>query len=245
MPRSRSLVFGLLGLAGALLAQQAGAQDAEAGERVFRKCQSCHMVGEGAKNRVGPVLTGVIGRKAGSFEDYRYGKSMTQAGEAGLVWDEEALFEYLAGPQDFLQDYLGDDGARAKMRFRLRNEEDRRDVIAYLASFSPQDADTEDEQAQLGSAPARKTAQNTLCVRNADEHQLFFAVEADGAERRTGYLEAGGVLCTTSQPGQSGMVSVFEEADALEGCSRLAPVGTTEVMLRYVDFDRCFWSSNT
>ena len=59
--------------------------DAANGEKVFKKCMSCHMVGEGAKNKVGPVLNGVFGTVAGTSEGYKYGKSLVAAGEAGLV----------------------------------------------------------------------------------------------------------------------------------------------------------------
>lgn len=57
--------------------------DAANGETLFRKCAACHQVGEDARNRVGPVLTDVVDRAAGTYEDYRYGGSMTAAGEAG------------------------------------------------------------------------------------------------------------------------------------------------------------------
>ena len=57
-------------------------QSAEDGEKVFKKCKSCHQVGVGAKNKTGPILTGVIGRPAGSIEGYKYSKSMAAAGAA-------------------------------------------------------------------------------------------------------------------------------------------------------------------
>jgi len=229
-----------------LAAAGAQAQDAESGEKVFRNCKSCHMVGDGAKNRVGPILTGVVGRPAGSVEGFRYGDSMLAAGEAGLVWDEDRLFDYLASPKEFLRDYLDDDSARAKMTFRLKDEQDRRDVIAYLATFSaPGDeakADAPDGQVATGEID---TAANALCVRNRNTHAHFFAVEARTGARRTGALSPGERLCTEAARGATGVVSVFESENAFEGCSRLVKAGTTEDMLKYVDFDRCFWSSNS
>ncbi|RBI77209.1 hypothetical protein DQW77_01905 [Roseovarius sp. TE539] len=243
----RKWVIGLgIAMAGPAMAADDGAGDATAGERTFKRCSACHQVGEGASNRVGPVLSGVIGRQAGSYEGYRYGDDMIAAGEAGLVWSEDALFEYLAGPRDFLRAYLDDPGAKAKMRFRLKDAQDRRDVIAYLATFSDAPAAAEEEQASAGvAAPEAQTAETRLCVRNRNTHEHFFAVEADGAERRTGFLAPGEKLCIEGAPGATGTVSVYEEADGFEGCSRLVPVGKTEDMLKYVDFDRCFWSSNT
>lgn len=86
----------------------------------------------------------------------------------------------------------------------------------------------------------------TLCLRNDSGQSYLFAVEAPGAERRVQEVLAGESLCVTgAKAGATGVVSVFEEMDALEGCSRLVPVGQTEAMIRYVDFDRCFWGSNS
>ena len=114
----------------------AQAQDAIVGEDIFRKCASCHQIGDGAKNRVGPVLTNIIGRPAGSFAGYKYGKSILKAGEAGLIWTPENIFEYLASPKNFLRTFLDDPRAKAKMTFSLPVEQARTDVIAYLSSFS-------------------------------------------------------------------------------------------------------------
>ena len=120
------------------------AGDAEKGERVFRKCATCHAVGEGARNKVGPVLNILIGRAAGTGEGYRYSKINTQAGEAGLVWTAENIAAYLPEPQKFLSDFIKEAGGkpsgRTKMSYRLRKEEEVADVIAYLATFSPEAA---------------------------------------------------------------------------------------------------------
>lgn len=94
-------------------------------------------------------------------------------------------------------------------------------------------------------APEIETATNALCVRNLDQSAHFFAVETSSADRRTGTLPPGERLCITASEGETGLVQVFESADSLEGCSRLVLVGQTEDMLKYVDFDRCFWGSNT
>ncbi len=99
--------------------------DADAGEKVFRKCQACHMVGEDAKNRVGPILTGVVGRPAASVEDFKYSDAMQEAGANGLVWTPDELDAYLENPREHVPGN--------KMTFAgLRKEEDRADVIAYI-----------------------------------------------------------------------------------------------------------------
>lgn len=104
---------------------------AAAGEKVFRKCQACHQVGEDAKDRAGPVLNGIIGRQAGSSESFasKFSSAITSAGEGGLVWTEEELDAFLTKPREYLKG--------TKMSFAgLRKEDEREAVIAYLATFS-------------------------------------------------------------------------------------------------------------
>lgn len=114
-------------LASVSIAQADG--DAEAGEKVFKKCKACHAVGEDAKNKVGPVLNNLIGREGGSIEGFKYSKALLAKKEEGLVWDEESLDAYLTKPKDFIP--------KGKMAFAgLKKEEDRENVIAYLKTFS-------------------------------------------------------------------------------------------------------------
>ncbi len=118
--------------------------DAEAGESEFRACKSCHMIqnAEGEDivrgGRTGPNLWGVVGRTAGSYEDFRYSSAMEDAGEAGLVWDEETFVAYVQDPTGYLREYLDDSSARGKMSYKVRNEEDAINIWAYLASVSPE-----------------------------------------------------------------------------------------------------------
>lgn len=99
--------------------------DAAAGQRVFNQCSACHTINQGGPNRVGPNLHGVIGRKAGSVEGFRYSGPMKQKGEEGLVWTEESLHPYLRNPREVvpgtIMAYPG-----------LRNEKQLNDLIAYL-----------------------------------------------------------------------------------------------------------------
>jgi len=112
--------------------------DAAAGEDTFKKCKSCHAIANGDEvifrgGRTGPNLFGMIGRQAGSIEGFRYRDDLVAAGEAGLVWDEESLAEYVADPTAFLRAYLSDDSARSGMTYKLRDGGE--DVAAYLATF--------------------------------------------------------------------------------------------------------------
>ena len=100
---------------------QAG--DAVKGAKVYKKCVSCHMIGDGAKNRVGPHLNGIIGREIGAIADYKYSKAMVKYAATAKVWSEENLSAYLESPRKVVK------GGR--MAFAgLRKETDRANVIA-------------------------------------------------------------------------------------------------------------------
>ena len=105
----------------------AAAQDPKAGKGVWNKCRACHQVGEGAKNMVGPVLNGVIGRKAGTVEGYNYSEANKNS---GIVWDEETFRTYIKNPRATIP--------RTKMVFAgLKDEKDIDDLLAYLEQFGP------------------------------------------------------------------------------------------------------------
>ncbi|MGB3877298.1 c-type cytochrome [Shinella zoogloeoides] len=110
------------------VASGAFAQDAELGQKVFNKCKACH-VADQETNRVGPSLKGVIGRTAGTYAGYSYSPAMKEAGEGGLVWNDESLTNYLRKPKDVVP--------KTKMAFAgLKTDEDIANVIAYLKQFS-------------------------------------------------------------------------------------------------------------
>lgn len=95
------------------------------GETLFRPCVACHMIGEGAVNRIGPHLNGLVGRPIGSIEGYDYSDPLLEAGVEGAVWSENVLDRFLENPRDYLPG--------TSMVFRgVRREDDRVDLIAYL-----------------------------------------------------------------------------------------------------------------
>ena len=95
--------------------------DAEAGKKVFKKCKVCHSFDPG-KKKIGPHLKGVIGRKSGAVEGFKYSKAMAAA---DITWDEANLDEFLTKPKAFIK--------KTKMSFAgLKKEEQRADLIAYL-----------------------------------------------------------------------------------------------------------------
>ena len=140
------LMFAAVSLAFAAPAVAEG--DVAAGEKDFKKCMACHMIANGDEviakgGKTGPNLYGVVGRPAASVEDFKYGASIIEAAEDGLVWDEDNLVTYLENPKAFLTEVTGDSGAKSKMTFRLKEGQD---VVAYLASVSPDSGEMEEDQ---------------------------------------------------------------------------------------------------
>ncbi|KQS76926.1 hypothetical protein ASG25_16085 [Rhizobium sp. Leaf384] len=104
--------------------------DIAAGERVFRKCGTCHTA-TAPENRVGPSLQGVVGRPVAHVESYSYSDAMRAFGSDGKAWDEARLATYLLAPRAMVP------GTR--MSFAgLKSDRDITDVIAYLKSTAAQ-----------------------------------------------------------------------------------------------------------
>jgi cytochrome c len=103
------------------------AQDAAAGEKIFAVCKACHQVGEAAKNAVGPVLNGIVGRKAGTFAGYNYSDANKNS---GLTWDEPTFREYIKDPKAKIPG--------TKMVYAgLKDEQKISDLFAYLKQYGP------------------------------------------------------------------------------------------------------------
>ena len=103
------------------------AGDAKKGAKVFKKCKACHAVKAG-KHKVGPSLSGVVGRKAGTAAGYKKYKGLKKA---DWSWDEKALDEWLSNPKKFAKSR----SRKTSMVFKLKKAKDRANVIAYLKSI--------------------------------------------------------------------------------------------------------------
>ncbi len=104
--------------------------DAAAGQRVFNQCRACHTVDQGGRNGVGPNLYGVVGRRAGQHEGFRYSANMQELAGTGFTWTEDNLRKYLANPKDVLP--------KGSMAFvGLKNPQQIEDVIAFLKQNGP------------------------------------------------------------------------------------------------------------
>lgn len=96
-----------------------------AGEKVFGKCKACHQVGDGAKNRSGPALNGIVGADIAAVDGFKYSNTLAEMDGA---WTPETLAAFLADPRGFAKG--------TKMSFAgLKKEEDIAAVTAYLSTF--------------------------------------------------------------------------------------------------------------
>ena len=120
------LTFGaLMILTVTATAPAAMAQDVAAGKSSFNKCLACHAIGEGAKNKVGPVLNGLEGRKSGTVEGYSYSDANKNS---GITWSKDAFLEYIKDPKAKIPG--------TKMAFAgIKNEKEANDLWAYIAQF--------------------------------------------------------------------------------------------------------------
>jgi cytochrome c len=109
----------------ALSGLAAHAQDLAAGENSFKKCLPCHAVGDGAKNKVGPLLNGLEGRKSGTIEGYSYSEANKNS---GITWNKDTFLDYIKDPRAKIPG--------TKMIFPgIKNETEATNLWAYLASF--------------------------------------------------------------------------------------------------------------
>jgi cytochrome c len=103
------------------------AQDVNAGATTFKLCTPCHDVGETAKNKIGPVLNGLDGRKSGTVAGFNYSEANKNS---GIVWGEATFLEYIKNPK---ADIPG-----TKMVFLgLKDEAQAKNLWAYLQQFGP------------------------------------------------------------------------------------------------------------
>jgi cytochrome c len=118
--------FLIAGLAVAASAGAIQAQDLSAGETSFRKCAPCHSIGEDAANKVGPILNGLDGRKAGVVEGFNYSDANKSS---GITWNEASFEEYIKDPRAKVPG--------TKMVFAgIKNDKELKDLWGYLKQFA-------------------------------------------------------------------------------------------------------------
>ena len=178
------ITFALAAVCTAAAADEFG--DPVAGEKVFRKCKSCHQLGQGAKHRIGPHLNGIFGRQAGSHEDFRYSKALVRAGTGGLEWHADTLDAFLEKPRAL--------ASGTRMSFAgLKKSDDRFNLIAYLRTFS-------DDPANIPEADPTATP---------TDHDLDPAILALKGDPEYGeYLSSECTTCHQADGGNDGIPSI-------------------------------------
>ena len=112
-------------LASSAIVPAALAQDAAAGKNSFNKCLACHAIGEDAKNKVGPELNGLDGRKSGTAPDYNYSEANKNS---GITWIEANFKEYIKDPTAKVPG--------TKMAFAgIKNEKEINDLWAFVSQY--------------------------------------------------------------------------------------------------------------
>ena len=122
----KNFTLSVVALVTAMAATSAArAQDVAAGENSFKKCTPCHSIGEGAKNKVGPLLNGIDGRHSGTAEGYSYSDANKNS---GITWNKDQFLEYIKDPKAKIPG--------TKMAFAgIKNEKEAGDLWAYISSF--------------------------------------------------------------------------------------------------------------
>ena len=160
--------------------------DPDAGKAVFKKCKSCHQIGEGAKHRIGPHLNGIFGRIAGTHEDFHYSKALERAGTSGLEWHADTLETFIENPRSL--------ASGTRMSFKgIKDETDRLNLVAYLRLFS-------DDPANIPEADPTATAAEV----ELDPAVLALAGDRDYGE----YLSSDCTTCHQTDGGDDGIPSI-------------------------------------
>jgi cytochrome c len=124
-PMKKITLSALVVIASSVAASAALAQDVAAGKTSFNKCMACHSIGDGAKNKVGPELNGLDGRKSGTAEGYSYSDANKNS---GITWNEAQFKEYIRDPKAKIPG--------TKMAFAgIKNDKEVNDLWAFLAQY--------------------------------------------------------------------------------------------------------------
>ncbi|HCP82103.1 MAG TPA: cytochrome C [Octadecabacter sp.] len=184
--------------------------DAERGEDLFRQCSSCHQIGAGAVDRVGPQLNGIFDRSAGQAEGFRYSEGLERAAAGGLTWTYESLDAYIKDPRSLV--------SQTRMSFRgFDDQQDRDDVLAYLRLFSdnPQDIP---ESAPTAAAVDHEVAPEILAIIGDPAYGEYLSGECTSCHQTSG--AASGIPSITHWPSEDFVIAMH----AYKGGVRQHPV---------------------
>lgn len=185
----------------AVLAAPLGADtlgDVAVGEKLFSQCKGCHQVGPDAKNRIGPHLNALFGRKAGALDDFRYSKALARAASGGLEWHADTIDAFLENPRALIS------GTRMSYR-GMKDPQARANLIAYLRTFSDNPSDI--PEADPTAMPTDHALDPAILALEGDaEYGAYLASECTSCHRSDGADE--GIPSITYWPEQDFVIAL-------------------------------------
>ncbi|WP_068113118.1 c-type cytochrome [Tropicimonas marinistellae] len=200
---ARGAVLAVLSLAPAIPAGASEFGDVEKGAELWKKCRPCHQIGEDARNRIGPNLNFIFGRKAAEVEEFKYSKAMGQAREEGLVWTLETLDAFIEEPKSVVPG--------TKMRFLgLSDANERADVLAWLRENSDNPRDIP-EAAPTAVGTDHNVAPEILAIVGDPEYGEYLSSECLTCHRADGEME--GIPSVTGWPAEDFVIAMHAYKD--------------------------------
>ncbi|MGC1506469.1 MAG: c-type cytochrome [Sulfitobacter sp.] len=191
-----SLTLAAIFAAGVAWSNELG--DPEKGAKVFNECKSCHQIGAGAMNRVGPQLNGIFGRAAGAVEGFKYSKSMARAGDDGLLWTEQTLDAYIENPKALI--------SKTRMNFRgIADVTERADLLAFLRAYSDNPSDLPEAE-PTATATDHDLDPAILALEGDPEYGEYLASECTTCHQSSGAND--GIPAITGWPTQDFVVAM-------------------------------------
>lgn len=148
------------------------------GEKLWAQCKSCHQIGAGAKDSIGPHLNGIFGRSAGAHQGFNYSEPMQRAGADGLVWTVEALDAYIENPKALV--------SGTRMSFPgMPDTGNRADLLAFLRRFSDNPRDI--PETSLNVRPFKHAlSPEILAIKGDPEFGAYLASECTTCHQASG-----------------------------------------------------------
>jgi len=172
--------------------------DAEKGERAFNDCKGCHQVGQGARDRIGPHLNGIFGRRAGAHDGYAYSEGLERMSNDGLVWTLETLDAYIENPRALV--------SKTRMSYRgMKDAQKRADLLAYLRTFSDNPANIP-EAAPTAIGTDHDLDPAILALEGDPEYGEYLATECVSCHKADGTAE--GIPSITRWPEEDFVVAM-------------------------------------
>ncbi len=161
------------------------------GEKIFKKCKTCHQIGAEAKNRVGPHLNEIGGRVVGSVENFKYSNSLLELKEQAIRWEKPMLDKYLKEPRKFIQG--------TNMNFSgIKDELERKKIIEFIWQAS--------ESSQGSSVQENSLPEEILSIAGDRDYGEYLSSECATCHQASGKDE--GIPSITNWPVKSFIIAL-------------------------------------